>query len=123
MKSISVNQTILLHPPERLDASGGRAFQQQVAEILPEQHNLWVIDMSLVDFVDSSGLFELVAGLRVARQQGCRLVICNLKATVRLIFEITQLDRAFEIFESYDGFVQTLVEDAAPLINIGLVAA
>ncbi|XZN93896.1 MAG: STAS domain-containing protein [Microcoleus sp.] len=38
----------------------------------------------------------------MARQRGCRLVICNLSATVRLIFEITQLDQLFEIFDSFD---------------------
>ncbi|MCU0518324.1 MAG: STAS domain-containing protein, partial [Oscillatoria sp. Prado101] len=63
----------------------------------------------------SSGLFSLIAGLSTARQHGCRLVLCNLKATVRLVFEISQLDTVFEIFDSYDTVLVSLDRDAASL--------
>jgi anti-anti-sigma factor len=56
--------------------------------------------MSNVDFVDSAGLVALIAGLKAANRHGCRLAICSLRPPIRLIFEITQLDRAFEIFDS-----------------------
>jgi anti-sigma B factor antagonist len=123
MASIKIKKPIILQPPERLDAMGGKSFQRQVVAIIPENHNLWVIDMAHVEFVDSSGLFELVAGLRAARQQGCRLVVCNLQKTVRLIFEITQLDQVFEIFDSYEVFLQTLMQNEdAPLLYASLAA-
>ena len=61
--------------------------------------------MAAVDFIDISGICALVGGLNAARQRGCRLVICNLWATVRLIFEITQLDQLFEIFDSFDQII------------------
>jgi anti-anti-sigma factor len=101
------HQHIVLQPQNCLDSQAGSLLQQQLAEILPVSHQLWVIDMAGVDFIDSSGLCALVGGLNAARHRGCRLVICNLSATVRLIFEITQLDQLFEIFESFEQIIST----------------
>ena len=100
------NQPIVLQPHNCLDSQAGSLLQQQLAEIVPdERHKLWVIDMAAVDFIDSSGICALVGGLNAARHRGCRLVICNLSATVRLIFELTQLDQLFEIFDSFDHII------------------
>lgn len=95
-------QHIVFQPQNRLDSQEGNLLQRQFAAILPERHQVWVIDMTHVEFIDSSGLCALVRGLKASRLLGCRLVICNLRATTRLIFEITQLDQAFEIFDSFD---------------------
>lgn len=96
------NNSIVIQPQGRLDEQGGLALQQRLNAINPKKHQVWVIDMAQVDFMDSSGLVSLVTGLKTARQHQCHLVICNLGVPVRLIFEITQLDRVFEIFDSYD---------------------
>ncbi|MEG3939690.1 MULTISPECIES: STAS domain-containing protein [unclassified Microcoleus] len=107
MKFPNFNQHIILQPQNCLDSQAGNVLQQQLAEILPDRHQLWVIDMADVDFIDSSGLCALVGGLNAARHRGCRLVICNVSATVRLIFEITQLDQLFEIFDSFEQIIST----------------
>lgn len=117
MMARQVNQPILLQPKQRLDSEGGCALEQQIAAIVPQSHQLWVIDMIHVDFLDSSGLFSLVAGLNTARQHGCRLVLCNLKAAVRLVFEISQLDTVFEIFDSSDTVLLDLAQDSASLMK------
>jgi anti-anti-sigma factor len=117
MMARQVSQLILLQPKQRLDSEGGCALQQEIAAIAPQSHQVWVIDMSHVDFLDSSGLFALVAGLSSARQHGCRLVLCNLKATVRLVFEISQLDTVFEIFDRYDTVLVSLDRDAASFMK------
>ncbi|MBE9096008.1 STAS domain-containing protein [Tychonema sp. LEGE 07203] len=107
MELSTFNQHIVLQPQNCLDSQAGILLQQQLTDILPDRHKLWVIDMASVDFIDSSGLCALVGGLNAARHRGCRLVICNLSATVKLIFEITQLDQLFEIFDSFEQIVST----------------
>ncbi|HIK26922.1 MAG: STAS domain-containing protein [Oscillatoriaceae bacterium SKW80] len=116
-------QPIILQPQARLDSIGGKALQKQIADIAAEEHDVWVIDMTEVDFIDSSGLFALVSGLKLAREKKCRFAICNVKTPVKLIFEITQLDRVFEIFDSYDALTKTL--ESPPLLapETTLVAA
>ena len=101
-------QLIVLKPQGRLDLQGGKTLEKQLATLVPQPHDLWVIDLAQVDFMDSSGLFALVAGLKGARKSGCRLVLCNVQDPVRLILELTQLDSVFEIFASYDAVLATL---------------
>jgi anti-anti-sigma factor len=91
---------ILLKPTGSLNREGGAELQKQLAAIAPEQHNLWLIDMATVDFIDSAGLVALIAGLNLANHHHCRLAICNPSPSVRLIFEITQLDRVFELVDN-----------------------
>lgn len=65
--------------------------------------------------MDSSGLVPLVKGLKAARQSGCRLVLCNVQAPVRLILELTQLDSVFEIFPTYEDIFSTVKENSLVL--------
>jgi anti-anti-sigma factor len=101
-KSLLECQMILLQPQD------AKALKEQLANLTPQPHHFWVIDLVRVDFIDSSGLIALAKGLSAARSSGCRLVICNLQPSVQIIFEVAQLDSVFEIFESYDAFVHTV---------------
>jgi len=95
-------QLILLQPQQRLDVDGGKALETQLAGLMPQRQALWAIDLAKVDFMDSAGLVSLVTSLKAARQSGCRLVLCNVQPSVRLVLELTRLDSIFEIFDSYD---------------------
>lgn len=57
-----------------------------------------VVDLGAVTFLDSAALAVLVRGMKRCRQQGGDLRLCAPAASVRMIFELTRLDRAFEIF-------------------------
>lgn len=96
-----------------LDLEHGNYLRQQMLEIQPENHRLWILDLSRVEFINSAGLSALVQGFTLAQQQGCRLVICNLPDTSRMLFEITQLDRVFEIRESVEIFLQQILEESS----------
>jgi anti-anti-sigma factor len=108
MMSAQELQLVLIQPQARLDVDGGRALETQLAGLLPQRQALWVIDLAKVDFMDSAGLVYLVTGLKAARHSGCRLVLCNVQAAVRLVLELTQLDSVFEIFDSYDQVLTTV---------------
>jgi anti-sigma B factor antagonist len=117
MGSRGVSEEFLLQPQGRLDLRGGSHLRQQLETVAsqfsvggnaPRCRKLWVIDMSCIEFIDSFGLASLVAGLNVATQVGARLVLCGLRPSAQLVFEITQLDRAFTIFETYDALLASL---------------
>ena len=67
-----------------------------------------VVDMEAVEFMDSAGLTVLIEGSRLAESLGRRFAICSLAPSVRIMFELTQLDKAFEIFEDPDAFRATV---------------
>jgi len=56
-----------------------------------------VINLSKVTYVDSSGLATLVEILKNMRTYGGRMRLTNLSAKVKSLFEITKLDKLFEI--------------------------
>ncbi len=102
MKTVDIKKHIILIPHHRLDLVGANAMKEQFISLLRKQCNLWIIDMANVEFIDSSGLSALVIGLKIAREHGYRLALCNLNPTVKMTFEITQLDRVFQIFNNLD---------------------
>jgi anti-sigma B factor antagonist len=108
-------QVVLFKPQGSVDLQGGIALSNEMSKVAPQPHQLWAIDLAEVDFMDSSGLVSLVTGLKAAHQSGCRLVLCNVKAPVRLILELTQLDSVFEIFNTYED-VLTIAEDSRLLV-------
>ena len=58
-----------------------------------------LVNLSGAHFIDSSALSALVGGMKRARQLGGDLVICALQQPVRIIFELTRLDKAFTIVD------------------------
>ncbi|MBW4669089.1 MAG: STAS domain-containing protein [Cyanomargarita calcarea GSE-NOS-MK-12-04C] len=108
-------RVILFKPQGRIDLQGGMALSEKMVKVVPQSNQLWIIDLAAVDFMDSCGLVPLVKGLKAARQSGCRLVICNVQAPVRLILELTQLDSVFEIFNTYEEILSLVNHDTVIL--------
>ena len=67
-----------------------------------------VVDLSMVNFVDSTALATLVKGMKRSREFGGDFVLCGLDQAVRVIFELTRLDKAFQIFNSRSEAVHAL---------------
>jgi anti-sigma B factor antagonist len=59
-----------------------------------------VVNLSGVNFMDSTALATLVQGMKRCRQGGGDLRLCSLQQPVRIIFELTRLDKAFDIYPS-----------------------
>jgi anti-sigma B factor antagonist len=56
-----------------------------------------VVDLSEVGYMDSSGVGTMVEIKRLVERGGGRLVLVALQPRVRSVFEVTQLDRFFDI--------------------------
>ncbi|MEH2224418.1 STAS domain-containing protein [Nostoc sp.] len=97
-------QPIVIQPQQCLDFEHGNTLREQLSSLVPQPKHLWAIDLVKVNFMNSSGLAALLKGVSAIRS-GCRLIICNLQAPVRTIFELTQMDSVFEIYENYDAVV------------------
>lgn len=87
----------------RFDAQAAAFIKSQIANVVTEQQPNLVIDLSEVDFVDSLGLAALVSGLKLCRRHRGVLKLVGLQPNVRLLFEITRLDQAFELHEEVDS--------------------
>ncbi|NDJ17019.1 STAS domain-containing protein [Myxacorys almedinensis] len=98
-------QTAVVRPCGCLNATNATEFQAQLtAAILSEQHSAVLVDLSQAEALDSAGLMVLVSSLRLAQRRNKRLSLCSVSASIHIIFELTQLDRVFEIFENFAAF-------------------
>jgi anti-sigma B factor antagonist len=61
-----------------------------------------IVDLSNVHFIDSMALATLVRAMKRCRQQNGDLYLCGLQQPVRIIFELTKLDKAFILFADRD---------------------
>jgi len=59
-----------------------------------------LINLSSVSYIDSSGLATLVELLKKTRNYGGKLRLANLAPKVKSLFEITKLEKLFEIHDT-----------------------
>ena len=80
-------------------------FKEELLKKIDEGSQNIIIDLSASNFVDSSFLGALVAGLKKATMKSGDLKIVGLQSPVRAMFELTRLYRIFDIFESQEEAV------------------
>lgn len=105
-------QTMIAYPKVTLikaygsfDASSAAEFQRQLkVAFAVEECTGVLVDMEQVESIDSAGLMALVQSLKLAKGWGKKFSICSVSPALRIIFELTQLDLVFEIFENMVAF-------------------
>ena len=92
----------------RFDAHEVEPVNSWLAEQVKAGNARLIVNLEGVNFIDSSALSTLVRGLKLSREQGGDLHVCTLQQPVRVIFELTRLDKASDIFpteeEAAKGF-------------------
>lgn len=58
-----------------------------------------VVNLARATYIDSSGLGILMAARRDALKGGGRLALCGMTKDVRMVFELTRLNKFFEIYD------------------------
>lgn len=89
-------------------ANSSEFFERLTVEVKSSVNSALLVNMEAVEFMDSAGLMVLIKAFRLAESLGQRFGICCLAPSVRIMFELTQLDKAFEIFETQDEFNQAV---------------
>jgi anti-sigma B factor antagonist len=92
---------------DRLDARVANDFKEQMTELIASGHTKIVLDLSKVEFIDSSGLGAIVSSLKRMGGRG-ELVVCGLQETTMTLFKLTRMDRVFQIFDSEQQAVSAL---------------
>ena len=83
----------VVQPQGRLTIVTAPELRQVVAETVASGRSRIVVDLSGTEFLDSSGLGALIAGLKTARQAGGDLRIACLGPQPATVLKLTNLDR------------------------------
>ena len=78
----------------RLDAANSRHLRQEVMNLVGTGSTRIILDISAVQFMDSSGLGSMVSILKTIGGKG-DLVISGAKGIVADLFKLTRMDRVF----------------------------
>lgn len=89
----------------RIDAAAAIRFKDAMRAVTAQGPDHVVLDLSNVDFVDSSGLGAIVAAMK-QMGPGRRLDLAGLRPDVAKVFRLTRMDTVFVIHERADGAVR-----------------
>ncbi|GAB4462638.1 MAG: hypothetical protein OHK0037_13900 [Elainellaceae cyanobacterium] len=90
----------VVEPAGALNAANAASLQRQLATLIFSDCPSVLVDLSQVETLDSAGLMVLISAQTAARQRQKRFGICGVSPSIRIIFEVTQLDRAITLFDS-----------------------
>ena len=91
---------VVLAPAGRLDITTAWQFRLKLQESISKVTPNLIVSLSQVNFIDSSGLTSLVAGMRDADKAKGSFRICNVHPEAKLVFEVTMMDSVFAIFDT-----------------------
>jgi anti-sigma B factor antagonist len=80
-----------------IDINTSPTVKKSFDEAVKQKKDKVVVNLKGVGYVDSSGLATLVEILKNLRAYGGKLKLTNLSDKVRGLFEITKLDKLFDI--------------------------
>jgi len=95
-------QTHVIHVKGEIHVSTAPEFAAQLDGAIAQDHPAVVLDLTEVEFIDSTGLSVLLNGLRSVTLRGGRLALAVSNPTVLRLFEITRLDSTFDIDSTLD---------------------
>jgi len=94
----------------RLDAYNSSEFKESFTKYSEQTVN-FVLDLSSLDFLDSTGLGSIVACLKAISERDGDIRVANMSEKPRMVFEITRAYKIFEIFDDVDVAVMSYEVD------------
>lgn len=102
LSSEGENSTLVVTVNEpRIDAAVAIQFKERMREETEGAENRVVLNLSQVDFIDSSGLGAIVAAMKQLGAEK-RLDLSCLNENVDRVFRLTRMDTVFKIHETLE---------------------
>jgi anti-sigma B factor antagonist len=95
---------VVMLPVEELDASNAAVFKRDMGPILDARTKV-ALDLTMLRFVDSSGLGAFLSCLRKLNAKGGDLKLFGMSKAVRGVFELVRMQRIFQICATRDEAV------------------
>ncbi|MEP6019686.1 MAG: STAS domain-containing protein [Paracoccaceae bacterium] len=91
----------------RIDAAVAIEFKDAMRTQTESGSDVVVLDLSAVQFIDSSGLGAIVASMKQMGRDR-KLALAGLTPTVEKVFRLTRMDSVFPLFTTLDGALNAL---------------
>ncbi len=96
-----VGEKLVVYLEGRLDVSVANEVEEELARLIDNENQKHIIlNMDKVEYMSSSGFRACIATLRKLNAQEGTLKLCNIRPSVRRIFDVIELTSLFDIFEN-----------------------
>ena len=97
INSKEVGDICILEIEGEVDAEHSVHLKKAIVKAREDYAKNFILDLSRVSFIDSTGLGVLISLMRYLNEKGGRLKLAGLQEEVRSIFEITRLYKVFDL--------------------------
>ena len=86
---------------------GSALLRKTIRELLADRRNKILLDLADVDYIDSSGIGELVSAFTAVKNQSGDMKLLHLTKKVRDLLQITKLYTVFDVKDDEAGAVKS----------------
>jgi len=95
------NNYTLLQLTGEIDLNESPNARRQILEQIKHNNNL-LVDLSAVEYIDSSGVASLVEGFQNARGKQLEFALLGVSPSAMQVLQLARLDTVFTIYHSLD---------------------
>jgi anti-anti-sigma factor len=97
---------------ENLDSRISAKMKAEVLILAQPDIGALIIDLSHVEFIDSSGLGVLLLAQRQLKEYDAPVILVGLQPSVRVLLEISHLHEIFNIYDTMEEVIADLEQEA-----------
>ncbi len=107
VKTKSEDSVTIIEIDGEVDLYSSPALRKVLLEMTKAQNKAILVDLAKVKYMDSSGVATLVEALQQVGKYEGKLKLANLRDAVKNVFELSRLDKVFDIYESVEDAKQS----------------
>lgn len=92
---------------------GSALLRKTIRGLLDEERKMILLNLADVDYIDSSGIGELVSGYTAVKNRSGDLKLLHLTKKVRDLLQITKLYTVFDVFTDESSALRSFTNPAA----------
>lgn len=92
-----VEENLIIYPIGELDIYTTDQFKQEAISLYSENKKDILMNLEKLEYIDSTGLGAFIYILNNISENNNKLIIENVKPSIRKLFSITKLDEIFEM--------------------------
>jgi anti-sigma B factor antagonist len=101
-----IKDVVVLKTPEKVSGEISLKLRKTIEDIVNNKDYNIVIDMSITEFIDSTGVSALISRISDTRSYHGDIKLASLTDFVKEVMDVTNLDKIFKIYNEVDEAVK-----------------
>jgi anti-sigma B factor antagonist len=90
-----------------VDLYSSPKLRKVLLDLTKSEHKAILVDLNKVKYMDSSGIATLVEALQQVGKYHGKLKLTNLREAVKDVFELSRLDKVFDIYQNKEDALKS----------------